>query len=111
IDTVSGRGIAQEGRRTEQHPVHDGEHRHIRTNADSQRQDYADRGGRDARQCADRVTQVLNVMLEHYFSLTRSTLSYRVMSVRITESPAASPSPPSTPLTDVRPPFTGTRTA
>src|SRR5258705_2031622 len=46
-----------------------------------------------------------------YFSLTRSTLSYRVISDKITESPAARPCKISIAFTEVRPTFTGMRTA
>src|SRR5207249_1136060 len=46
-----------------------------------------------------------------YFILTRSTLSQRDMSDRITSSPALSPCTTSIELTELRPTCTGTRTA
>src|SRR6266513_347061 len=58
-----------------------------------------------------RVADTRHLTPDTYFSLTRSTLSYRDMADRITESPAASPCTISIALTEVRPTFTGMCTA
>ena len=59
IDPVGGAGIAEQRRWPKQHPVHDGEHGHVRADAERQRQHDAEREAGAFRERSQRVAEVL----------------------------------------------------